>query len=980
MRTEYENQDSDGFIADSLALISNFGHRYPWMVLIGTVLTCVASVITTYSFLTYNAQRNDLLSPDKSSYQRYKKYVEEFGDDDDLVVVVKGDDRKLMERALEDLADQVGQKGELFDRLFYKVDLRGLKNRALLFKPRDQIQLVHNKVLETEMTLLLYAPGMMGWKNLTISRLMDKVRVNAPKIGNNSDGDLFRRQFTAIFRQAGEFVHDPATYQNPWINILPMTDKEKDQERMMDEPQYFFSDDGVVATLLARPMKEEDGTFSPKSIKGMRTIVAETKKKFPQLQIGLTGLPVLESDEAIASQNDSNRATYLALAGVALLYLLVYRGFRYPFMTVTTLLVGLAWAVGWLTLTVGHLNILSSAFAVLLIGMGDYGVLWVSRFMQERRHGAAVADALHSTATKVGPSILTAASTAALAFYATMLGDMKAVSELGWIAGSGVLFCALSCFIVMPALLTISERLRRPYQPGAQATGSPGETCRSRSGVVADSPEVVLSLTDAQTDSRQWLPGLTQRPGWVIPISLAVMALLAYLACTIQYDHNLLHMQAESLDSVRWQHELMEHNSGKTWQALSYTTTPEEALALKARYEELPEVNGVEGAFLLVPLDQQRKIEMFRDIQERLSKLPKRGEPIPHSLPDSSSIVASAENLGKILDGLQDAKFRDLRESLVFLLNQIKQKTLPFSGASSLGLAGSPLGNGPFLLASGVISGRPKQLNETVDRRLQEFEQRIARSMADDFHKLRNVSTPSPILLTDLPDKFRERHVSKNGKWLLRIFAKENMWEYENLKKFAEQVQTVDPDACGKPFTTLEGLRAMKSGLSWACIYAFIAMVIVLLLDFGNIKHTLIALTPLCMGVTCTLGLMVLFGLSLNPANMIALPLVLGVGEDNGVHVLHDFRSRRRDRRYSLSFATGWGIMVKALTTVIGFGTLMFSQHRGLAGLGLVLTLGVTTCMVTALVFLPALLSWLSSRPRQAVSRPTISLPQTLIA
>jgi len=139
-------------------------------------------------------------------------------------------------------------------------------------------------------------------------------------------------------------------------------------------------------------------------------------------------------------------------------------------------------------------------------------------------------------------------------------------------------------------------------------------------------------------------------------------------------------------------------------------------------------------------------------------------------------------------------------------------------------------------------------------------------------------------------------------------------------------------------------------------------MVLVLLLDFGKPRHTLLALLPLAMGVVATLGLLALFGAALNPANMIGFPLILGVGADNGVHVLHDFRARKRGQRYVLGHATGRGIMVAALTTILGFGTLMIAAHRGLASLGLVLTLGVTCCMLTALVFLPALLNVMSRR------------------
>src|SRR5262249_22867951 len=154
----------------------------------------------------------------------------------------------------------------------------------------------------------------------------------------------------------------------------------------------------------------------------------------------------------------------------------------------------------------------------------------------------------------------------------------------------------------------------------------------------------------------------------------------------------------------------------------------------------------------------------------------------------------------------------------------------------------------------------------------------------------------------------------------------------------------------------------MKNGFEWAGLYAFGAIVLVLWWDFRSWKRTLIALSPLAMGIALALGIMGLFGLPLNPANMIALPLVLGVGVDNGVHVLHDFLAPKMEGRYQLSRAIGRGVLVKALTTMIGFGTLMISSRRGLSGLGFCLTLGVACCMATALVFLPAVLQLVSRR------------------
>jgi predicted RND superfamily exporter protein len=259
---------------------------------------------------------------------------------------------------------------------------------------------------------------------------------------------------------------------------------------------------------------------------------------------------------------------------------------------------------------------------------------------------------------------------------------------------------------------------------------------------------------------------------------------------------------------------------------------------------------------------------------------------------------------------------------------------------------------------------------EIVERRLQEFEQRLAGDLAEDLHRLREVSTPEAITLADLPSAFRDRYVGKSGKWLLRVFARQSLWEFPQLEQFTQEIRAVDPTATGKPFSTVEGLLAMKNGLQRAGIYAFLVIVAVLWLDFRSWKRTAVAVAPLVLAVIFSLGILGLFGVPLNPANMIAFPLILGVGVDNGVHILHDYLLRRRENGATISFAIGRGVLVKALTTMIGFGTLMIASERGLVGLGLILTLGVGCSMLTALVILPAVLHLWGRRRSEAVVLP----------
>jgi hopanoid biosynthesis associated RND transporter like protein HpnN len=611
----------------------------------------------------------------------------------------------------------------------------------------------------------------------------------------------------------------------------------------------------------------------------------------------------------VRSDEDSMRASWLALVGVALLYFVVYRGLRYPLLTVGSLLVGTAWALGWATLTVGHLNILSATFAVMLIGMGDYGVLWVARHDEGRRLGLAGAEAMAYTAEHAGPAIVTAAATTALAFFATTLADFKAVAELGWIAGSGVLLCAASCLTVVPAALTLMER--RSSSVAARGFASRVETANGGAPVPLQFPT-----------AGAWLPGLAARPRRVLVGGAVLLFVAAACAARVGYDHNLLNMQAKDLDSVRWEHRLIERSAGMTWDALGVARTPAEVAALKAKFAAVPEVGKVVEVASLVPADQGAKLPLVAAIQARLATL-KPADQVPPPRVSSPAAVADWAD-----------RLRLAAEKQPELTNA----------------------------AAGLRAALDAVPPAVAAERLATFDRRLAADLAADLNRLKAVSRPAPITMADIPAELRERYVGANGEYLVRAFARESLWDHDALRRFTGAVSAAVPDATGKSFRTLEWLDEMKRGFERAGLLALAAIVAVLLLDLRRAADVLLALAPLGAGALLTLGAMGLFGVPLNPANMIALPLIVGVGVDNGVHVLHDYRDRRGKVPYLLGAATGRGVLVAALTTILGFGTLTTARHVGMASLGLALTLGVSFCTAAALVGLPALLRVLDER------------------
>src|SRR5262249_16393616 len=281
--------------------------------------------------------RNDLISPHKDCQQRWRQYLAEFGDDDDVVAVVRGADQARMEQALEALAERVRARPESFDRLFYKVDLRPLRNRALLFLTSEQIQQIQDSV--GRMEPLLKMP--LAWELFTLRSLMTEAAERLARLQPGdpigSGDEQFLNQLIAISRSAAATLRNGSAYQNPWASLAAQGSSE--QRDQLDKPQYFFTaagpDGRSLGFLLARPVKETGSfTAAQRSVTTLRQIVAETNADYPDLEMGLTGLPVLENDEMAAAERDTRLASWLAVAGVTVLFFLVYRGIWYPLLKI----------------------------------------------------------------------------------------------------------------------------------------------------------------------------------------------------------------------------------------------------------------------------------------------------------------------------------------------------------------------------------------------------------------------------------------------------------------------------------------------------------------------------------------------------------------------------------------------------------------------------------------------------------------------
>jgi hypothetical protein len=238
------------------------------------------------------------------------------------------------------------------------------------------------------------------------------------------------------------------------------------------------------------------------------------------------------------------------------------------------------------------------------------------------------------------------------------------------------------------------------------------------------------------------------------------------------------------------------------------------------------------------------------------------------------------------------------------------------------------------------------------------FQQRMVGELWGRLHMLRNVANPTPPQIADLPPTLVQRFVSPQGRHVLKVYGRGNIWDMDNLRSFVGDVKGVDPDATGQPLQTYYASRQMQEAYVHAAIYALIGVMIVLVLDQGSLRFALLAVMPMLLAMLQMFGIMGWLDIPLNPANMIVLPLFIGIGVDYGVFVMHDYRTQRG--RFRLNWSTAIAILVSSLTTMVGFGSLMIASHQGLQSLGRVLTIGIMCCQFTSLLVLPAFLTWLS--------------------
>lgn len=663
---------------------------------------------------------------------------------------------------------------------------------------------------------------------------------------------------------------------------------------------YHTLDGGRVHLLLLRLSRTDQPTLDT-----LRSMVSAQSKPFPQLAVSITGENVLDMDESRCSQEDSTWSGAWSMVMVTALFLLVFRQLGKPMAILVSFLLGTGWTLGAATAVVGHLNLLTVSFFTILVGSGvDFGIHIVLRFEEEQAAGHTDHQALRKALVGSGVDISVSALATAVAFGAVGLSSFRGVAELGIIAGIGIVLCLLATLLPLPALLVLWGGSARPME----------------------SHQLLLSYL------RRGEELLLRHSRMFLAMVFLGLLLLGVKASGVGFDYNLLHMQNPSLESVQTELELMRRGGDAVLFGVSLAPDMETARALKERFEALPGVSKVDCICDLFPPIDSRKRELISEVQREAVSLEGYS---------SSKRSTGADHLREMGAGF---------EKLDSLVREQQRRARQADDRKMLA-AIAEFEHQEQQLASTLSRMGPGPIEDGVSH----FESGIRGDLKTILKLLASQHVPVDGGFSALPNDLRERSVGAQGAVALRVYPRKSLWDKKELDTFVEELRSVDPEVVGSPVMIAHHTESMRRAFEEAGMAAGVAVFAILWLYFRSFRWASLAALPLVTGSVFMAGMMKLFGVSFNLANFIGLPLLLGIGMDYGVHVLHRMKEQRAVGVFDGS--TGPATLMSAVTTIAGFGTLALAGHRGMASLGFVLSFGVIGILFSALFVLPAIVS-----------------------
>jgi len=607
-------------------------------------------------------------------------------------------------------------------------------------------------------------------------------------------------------------------------------------------------------------------------------------------KVSLTGEVPMNDDQFSVIQDSAVRDTLTALFGVFIILWLALRSWQIIAAVMFSLTVGLATTSALGLVMVGAFNLVSIAFFVLFVGLGvDFGIQFSVRYRTERFEKKELLSALTSAADKVGAPLTLAAAATAVGFFSFIPTDYKGLSELGLIAGCGMLIAFACSITLVPAMLALLNPPGEPSSVGFKSLATLDDFLqRHRVAVIAGTILVVLAGTP--------------------------------LLLNLPFDFNPVNLQNPNAPSVVTYRALQRDPETSGNDAELIVPSLDQADQTAKRLRGLPEVSRTLTLSSFIPTDQVEKIAAIAASSKSLAPAlnPRQRQPAPSDLDLVSAIQTTAADLLKAA-GNGSGSGADAARHVSGLLTLLAQ-----SNAATRTIAAAA----------------------------------IVPPLVADLDQLRMNLSAEPVTLKSLPPELVRGWLLPDGRARVQILPTGNLDDNHVLRQFAPAVLAAEPSATGPAISTYESGKIVIRAFIEAGVLALISIAVLLLIALRRVTDVLLTLVPLLLAGAVTLEICALTGLALNFANIIALPLLLGVGVAFKIYYIMAWRAGKTGL---LQSTLTRAVIFSAMTNAVAFGSMAASSYPGMSSMGKLMALALLCTLAAAVLFQPVLMG----KPRQ---------------
>ncbi|MFW6077927.1 MAG: MMPL family transporter, partial [Hyphomicrobiales bacterium] len=822
--------------------------RHPWLVIAIYVALAAASLVVAAWTLDVDTNPSRMISGDAEFRQDFEDFSQAFPVlDSNFVVVVEGEDGEQARAA----AREVAEAFEARDEAFISVNAPGTGEffdaHGILYLDLQQVEEIAAQLEQALPTVQALAddPTLRG-----MARLVSDIRL----------GVEFERappEVAGLFEGAAETT-ESVTAGTP----EPLDWTALGVGAPTIEQQRWY--------VLIRPALDYSALEPAQAaLNAARDIVAEAQSRYgDELRVALTGEAVMNAEELLTVTEGAALAGAVSFVLVSLVIFVGFPAARLVVPAVVLLLVGILMTAGFAAVTVGYLNLISVAFAVLFIGLGvDYALHVILRYHEESTQIESVTDALTSSVHHMGWPLVAILLTTVLAFLAFTPTDFIGMAQLGIIASGGVVIAFLASMTLIPAVLSLF---------GRPVSGSAGLV----SGKTLRSPAAERRLTLLRAAST----------GAVLVLAVVAVFMLPH----VRFDGDPVNLKDPGSAAVVEFERILAEDPGQVYAAQVLSQPGEPAREHAAALEALPEVAQVTTVENFVPANQDDKIAALGGLRDQVAETVDFERPIEPA-ERQGAIDQLEEDLGAI------AAFDGAPQEIAAAAERWREALAELDTDS------------PEVLA---------RLEEAYFARLPAF-----------IAQLRQIVTVEPVTLDNLDPDVRELYVAADGRWRLEVAPALDMNEEGSLEQFGRTVRAASPTASGAPVEIAGAAKVVASAMMFATAAACGLVILVLLVVFRRLLDVALVLAPLLLAGLLMLGYTVIAGSPFNFANVIVLPLLIGLGADSSIHYV--MRAREEAGNHEIAeTSTPRAVLLSALTTIASFGTLWLSSHRGVSSMG----------------------------------------------